>query len=479
MSPTRILRVAGLIAAAALTACASRAPTTLELPPTVEVSGVQPIGTPLLAAVVLADERPLELAGSELTAEAREEFNKRRAARVSTPEYQSPSPLEIPKGCVMAALSMPVVGLALCPVMPVMWLGMHVGVAAANHVKGSMREPSLQVPESQYARIAATIQSTLTTASLVERATTLLARPAGRSERPRISLRIKSASIERWKSSAALVVVAEAQAMHADGAALPSTEHRGAFGPLTRWDASDEELKHAVERTLDALARHIVDTYSPEPKRVHAKSDEQDDVAARGDDPVPLPDVQAFLAALSVRSAVRKPGATWTYRLTEPRGAVPAVHRVAVERVSAAAVWEATAREPHRAGAYQVRERDLVLFSPYLGAFQPDVESIALGTVHRFDPETCNVSWFCAATAEVAARETVRVPAGEFEAVKVIVRESWSPRGMANAWPSGARTLTVWYADGVQRAVKFSSRGSRGAHIKTDFDLELQSYEAD
>jgi hypothetical protein len=44
---------------------------------------------------------------------------------------------------------------------------------------------------------------------------------------------------------------------------------------------------------------------------------------------------------------------------------------------------------------------------------------------------------------------------------------------------NGGRTLTIWYAPEVKRAVKFSSRPTVGdvPPVETNFDLELVSYQ--
>jgi len=67
------------------------------------------------------------------------------------------------------------------------------------------------------------------------------------------------------------------------------------------------------------------------------------------------------------------------------------------------------------------------------------------------------------------------VPAGEFEAIKVEVQQTWTARSSQNAG-GGARTLTIWYSPQTRRAVKFSSRAQGGYAVQSDFDLVLESY---
>ena len=94
--------------------------------------------------------------------------------------------------------------------------------------------------------------------------------------------------------------------------------------------------------------------------------------------------------------------------------------------------------------------------------------------IKNFHSDSCGARWICVATASVAGKEFVRVPAGQFEAIKVEVQHTWTAR-YPNA-ESGARTLTVWYSPHTRRAVKFSSRGSARSSLHSDFDLELESY---
>jgi hypothetical protein len=117
-----------------------------------------------------------------------------------------------------------------------------------------------------------------------------------------------------------------------------------------------------------------------------------------------------------------------------------------------------------------------VVFSPYLAAFDSSFAGLATAKVQNLDSHSCGPQWLCSTSARVAGREIVRVPAGEFEAIKLEVNQAWTPRGTGHAYPSGARTLTIWYSPQTKRAVKFSSRGSAGAHFKTDFDLDLEDY---
>jgi hypothetical protein len=73
------------------------------------------------------------------------------------------------------------------------------------------------------------------------------------------------------------------------------------------------------------------------------------------------------------------------------------------------------------------------------------------------------------------------VPAGRFTATKVVIEQEWRPAMVDDNWSlAGGRTLTIWYAPDVRRAVKYSSRLIVGETppIEANFDLELVSFQA-
>jgi hypothetical protein len=177
------------------------------------------------------------------------------------------------------------------------------------------------------------------------------------------------------------------------------------------------------------------------------------------------PGLPAQTPAMPV-SAPPAAGDMWTYRMTEPR-AGSSTYRVVLDSRAAQSI------EERGAASYFVREGDLELFSPHLIAFDPQLSGLPTGTVDANVP-SCE-RWMCMTKARVVGREILRLPAGEFDTVRVEVEQSWTARSI-NAFPNGGRTLTVWYAPQARRAVKFSSRGTRGAHFKTEFDLELEDY---
>jgi hypothetical protein len=121
------------------------------------------------------------------------------------------------------------------------------------------------------------------------------------------------------------------------------------------------------------------------------------------------------------------------------------------------------------------------LFAPYLAAFGDLPSGGTLGRVQVAEG-ACGSTFLCQASASVVRWETITVPAGTFDTVRVEVEQSWRPvavYGVQSAQSLGARKLTVWYSIATKRAVKFSSRATMGqyAPIETDFELELTGYQ--
>jgi uncharacterized caspase-like protein len=195
-------------------------------------------------------------------------------------------------------------------------------------------------------------------------------------------------------------------------------------------------------------------------------------------------------AAAASASPLPQQGDTWTYRLTErDRFGSPRASRnytVKVAAASEAGIMENYAIESgasgswtHAAGSYLVAVGPSI-YSPYLTAFQ-DVEpggSLETG----ISDIACTGVYRCSASAKVVGRETIKVPAGTFQALKILVDHQWWPTGgtgSSYAQREGGRKLTVWYAPAVKRAVKFSSQLETGEQppLEANFDLELVSYQ--
>jgi hypothetical protein len=186
-----------------------------------------------------------------------------------------------------------------------------------------------------------------------------------------------------------------------------------------------------------------------------------------------------------------RPGDSWTYRLSEAQRVDGPKQRRYTVKVSAASELgilddyavelERPGEWAHTPGAY-VAALGRSLFAPYLGVLGELPASGALTRVAIVDP-ACSGGFLCEASARIAGREAVKVPAGTFDAVKVVVEHSWRPMaggaGYSGATFFGSRTLTVWYAPAAKRAVKFSSRLNSGNVLPLDaeFELELVSYQ--
>jgi hypothetical protein len=212
---------------------------------------------------------------------------------------------------------------------------------------------------------------------------------------------------------------------------------------------------------------------------------------------VPAPLMSASVAPSSTVAAdadrrLPQAGDTWTYRLIEPKGTYAPGQRNYVTTVSAAsrdAILERYVMDDgpsgewaHAPGGY-LAGLGKSLFAPYFPVLSEAPADGSLGRV-RIDDPACNPAVYaCEASARIVGREIVRVPAGNFETIKVEVEHSWQPAQQSGsvtftAHFNGSRKLTVWYAPAVKRAVKFSSRGVFGEipPVDTHFDLELVRY---
>ena len=192
---------------------------------------------------------------------------------------------------------------------------------------------------------------------------------------------------------------------------------------------------------------------------------------------------------VSLPAKLPRQGDSWTYRLTEPRrffGPKQSSYSVSVLAVSDSGILERYATKGgtsgewmHTKGSYLVALGPS-LFSPYLANFESLPSGLSLETA--IADKGCSGSYFCAASAKVDGWETVTVPAGTFNTVKVTVRHLWFARSASFGGGSkayeGSRLLTVWYAPEVKRAVKFSSWLLRGdvPPVDADFDLELEAH---
>lgn len=110
-------------------------------------------------------------------------------------------------------------------------------------------------------------------------------------------------------------------------------------------------------------------------------------------------------------------------------------------------------------------------FSPYLLSFaEPHAETRWSDITARNDRYCLRVP-NCVYQAKVVGTESVRTPAGAFDALKVEVELTASFSGFYTR-----RVATYWYAKAVKRVVKSTLRTLSGNVQSPDYDLELVSY---
>ena len=124
------------------------------------------------------------------------------------------------------------------------------------------------------------------------------------------------------------------------------------------------------------------------------------------------------------------------------------------------------------------------MFSPYLPHFERMVVGAELGYIENTD-QGCRDQFVCSASGSIAGEETVQVAGRSFAAAKVVIQQTWRAaagvKGDAAELEQmrGGRTLTIWYAPELKRAVKYESRRTSGvrAPLETDFDVELSAFQ--
>ncbi len=184
-------------------------------------------------------------------------------------------------------------------------------------------------------------------------------------------------------------------------------------------------------------------------------------------------------------------GDNWTYRITTPKKAAkPRSVFVKITSASPTLIVELVAVEggftmPWRLarGGYLIPQGMSVL-SPYLPQFEKGLPSGEMGYIESTD-QGCRDQFVCTAKGAVIGEEIVEVAGGRFAATRVVVQQSWRPAAGAKGGPkelarmSGSRTLTIWYANQLKRAVKYESRLVAGDRLplEADFDLELTAYQ--
>jgi hypothetical protein len=185
-------------------------------------------------------------------------------------------------------------------------------------------------------------------------------------------------------------------------------------------------------------------------------------------------------------------GDTWTYRLDErPRDGKLTVQRSYVVKVKASSGTSlrdevtrgsaAPVETTHSPGRYMV-EQVVSVFSPYLVVFEDLNPGDRIWRVSEHDEDSCFGWLYCWTTGRVEGRETLELPAGSFDTIKVTIDQNIQRRSPHGGQPGSritTRTLTIWYSPQAKRAVKVTSRVSSGVRTPffTTYDLELVSYQ--
>jgi hypothetical protein len=204
-------------------------------------------------------------------------------------------------------------------------------------------------------------------------------------------------------------------------------------------------------------------------------------------------------APAPVKSATRMPqaGDAWTYRLSYPRlrgqwgqrERPAATYAVTIGEVRGSQIVDllsvdggSQTQATHSSDVY-LAPQGISILSPYLTVYRDLPQAGSLGSIKILDTP-CGGAYGCRATGRITGREKVSVPAGEFDAIKVVIEENWWPvsagQGISQLGRmSGGRTLTVWYVPEIKRAVKYASRITVGdaPAVEPTFDLELVSYQ--
>ena len=200
------------------------------------------------------------------------------------------------------------------------------------------------------------------------------------------------------------------------------------------------------------------------------------------------PDVQA--AQTSAAKVLPRVGDTWTYRLAEQPHEVyqrwDNSYVVKIKASSSTSIVDEVSRDgarttewTHSPGRHMV-EQVVSVFSPYLVVFENLNPGDRIWHATQHD-DSCFTWLTCWTMGRVEGRETLTLPAGTFDTIKVTLEQNVQRRliGTGHGGPITTRTLTIWYSPQAKRAVKVTSRKSLGLRTPffASFDLELVSYQ--
>ena len=274
--------------------------------------------------------------------------------------------------------------------------------------------------------------------------------------------------------------------------------------PLGGWAQSPGEIafwESVRDRRNAAELQAYIDQYPNGSFIVLAKARLaalQKPAAAPSQTVVPAAPVASAAPAVAGQPHKLQAGDVWTYRLSYPRlrgqwgqglgqvPRVPATHVVTLTSMESGRVLDeisvdgATPRPVTHEPKPTLLVQGMSIFSPYLIALGGPTTG-RLPSITTVEP-ACTRAYLCEAKGRIVGSETVQTPAGKFLATKVVVDQEWraaSMAGSAGGRLSGGRTLTIWYAPEIGRAVKYQSRMTVADQtpMEPNFDLELVSYQ--
>lgn len=246
--------------------------------------------------------------------------------------------------------------------------------------------------------------------------------------------------------------------------------------------AIDKLIQEALERQRKELEKHGILVPPPTPSGPPAISPPIKPTAT-------APAIVASAAPPRIavfRSPMPREGDAFVYRLSQPqrKDRPRSTYEATVKGVSAKGVLEEITLQDtkplewvHTSGSYVVN-LGVSVYSPYLSAFAAIDAEARLEPMVNLDYSTCQSGWTCRLNPLKTSTERISVPAGTFDAIKVQIEQSWSG-GTAWFTTLGGRTLTIWYAPTITRAVKFRNRewtSAGGGATTGDFDLDLVEY---
>jgi hypothetical protein len=195
--------------------------------------------------------------------------------------------------------------------------------------------------------------------------------------------------------------------------------------------------------------------------------------------------VPASSLATATNPRFPKVGDEWNYSVTDALSGRSRPVRIAITGVSKEAILQTSqlGNQP-RSRAFSSEPElvwnDVLEFAPYLLSFADLTGRESWASIKPQDYASCLIaSAVCRISAQAAGKETIKTPAGSFDAVKVVVQMYITGLPGSNRPDQGVgrREMVFWYSEKVKRIVKSTVRTTGTASIlDADYDLELTSY---